>query len=79
MRYALTTGTVYLTVFEYDKDGNQTQWSEKSFTGGNWTWVQNNISFITHPDTAYCKVRFGIGGQIDEYLDADLQEDFVSQ
>lgn len=74
MRYALATGHVYLAVLEYDRNGNLTQWEENSWTGGNWSWQKNSLTFTTHPNTQYCYVRFGIGGQQNEYLDVDKVE-----
>ena len=78
MRYALASGTAYLAVAEYDENDNLTQWQEETFTGGSWTWKQNEINFITHPDTTYCRIRFGVGGESEQYLDVDLQEDLLS-
>lgn len=63
MRYALATGHVYLAVLEYDRNGNWLKWEENSWTGGNWGWQKNSLTFTTHPNTQYCYVRFGIGGQ----------------
>ncbi|OHB60024.1 MAG: hypothetical protein A2Y12_05610 [Planctomycetes bacterium GWF2_42_9] len=78
MRYALTSGTAYLTVFEYDENDNYIQSKETTFTGGNWTWKQNEINFITSPDTCYLYIRWGVGGESGEYLDVDLEEDLLS-
>jgi hypothetical protein len=78
MRYCLSSGCARLAVLEYDEDDNLTKWQENSFTGGNWTWKQNEISFITHEDTAYCYIRFGIGGEEEQYLDVDLEEDIIT-
>lgn len=63
---------VHFTVLQYDGSGKETSITERTFTkDGGWRWRVFGQRVALRPDTTSIRIRFGIGGMSDRYLDVD--------
>lgn len=72
MRYTLNAGgQAVVTVIEFDTNGVEVNQQFNSYKNGGWVWNDNSALYTTNANTRFIAIRYGIGGEVNAYLDLD--------